>query len=196
MSPRHEAAFSWFEVIVLIAVLAVLATLAMPRITCRPVKGTMTQTLSNMKQLHLATHSMELDGIAERNTNRAWPGDTGGTFTNWTRQLVPAYLETKDFCKLLSAPGVRVPTSVLPTKMTEGALCIYAVRGESSGDVVFLTTANFTNTPQGGAALLKSAKPYGDTGFVVFRKGGDGATLQKGQAGHTNLIGTYAPLLE
>lgn len=156
----------------------------------------MTQTLSNMKQLHLATQSMELDGITTGNTNFGWPGDTGGTFTNWSRLIVPAYLGTNDFCKLLSAPGVVVPVGKMPTSMSQGAVLVYAVSGSSSGGAVFLTTANFTNGPQGGKPLKESAKPYGDKGLVVFRKGGDGTILLKNQATNTNLVGEYAPLLK
>jgi type II secretory pathway pseudopilin PulG len=197
MSPRRDAAFTWVEAMVAIAVIGVLLLLVLPSpffSRGRLVSGQKTQTLSNMKQLHLATQSMALDGVSERNTNLAWPGDTGGTFTDWMRQLVPTYLGTNDFCKLLSAPGVVYGTHC--RTMNEGALCIYAVRDESSDSTVFLTTANFTNTPLGGAPLLKSAKPYGDTGFVVFRKGGDGAILLKDRVGKTNIIGTWVPLLK
>ena len=192
---KQNAAFTWLEALVAIAVISVLILLILPFNGGGLEKGEKTQTLSHMKQLHLATQSMALDGLAARNTNLAWPGDTGGTFTNWMRHLVPEYVGTNDFCKLLSAPGVKVPEGALPAKMSEGALCIYAVRDDSPGTAVFLTTANFTNASQGGQPLQRSAKPYGNTGFVVFRKGGDGAILLKNQATSTNLVGTYAPLL-
>lgn len=199
MNSRLNAAFTWVEALVAIAVLSVLVILALPSSLfsggCM-VSGQKTQTLSNMRQLHLATQSMALDGVTDRNTNLAWPGDTGGSFSNWTRQIVPAYLGTNDFFKLMSAPGVAVRSGKLPTRMTDCALRVYAVTGEASGSFVFLTTANFTNTPHAGPPLQKDAKPYGDTGFVVFRKGGDGAILLKNQAAQTNLIGEYAPLLK
>jgi len=194
----QNAAFTWVEALVALAVIGVLILLVLPSPFFYHgglVSGQKTQTLSNMKQLHLATQSMAQDGWMETNTNPGWPGDTGGTFTNWMRRLVPAYLGTNDFCKLLSAPGVTVPAGNLPARMNEGALCIYGVSEASPDTVVFSTTANFTNSLGGSAPLQKSAKPYGDTGFVVFRKGGDGAILLKNQATSTNLIGTYAPLL-
>lgn len=191
-----DAAFTWVEAVVLLSVLAVLAIMALPATTFCGHRGQESQTLSNMKQLHLATQSMALDGETKRDASLGWPGDTGGTFTNWVRQIVPSYLGTNDFCKLMSAPGVLVSSGRFPVRMDSCALRAYAVTDEASGSFVFLTTANFTNTPQGGPPLRKDAKPYGDTGFIVFRKGGDGAILQRNQATQTNLIGEYAPLLK
>lgn len=195
MNPRSEAAFTWVELLVCIVVIAVLIALALPSGGGGLTKGTMTQTLSNMKQLHLATQTMVLDGETTADKSLGWPGDTGGTFTNWSRLLVPSYLGTNDFCKLLSAPGVIVPIGKVPASMREGALLVYAVSTNSPADTVFLTTANFTNGPKGGTPLEKTAKPYADKGFVVFRKGGDGAILLKNQATNAALVGSYAPLL-
>jgi len=39
-----------------------------------------------------------------------------------------------------------------------------------------------------------SAKPFGNKGFVVFRKGGDGGVYLPKQVGQTNLIGAFVPL--
>lgn len=197
MRPRHDAAFSWIEVIVLLAVLAILAALALPAVTHGfSCGGGMTQTLSNMKQLHLATQQMALDGVTAEDKSLGWPGDIGGTFSNWTRQIVPAYLGTNDFCKLLSAPGVVVPMGKIPTTLSQSAVLVYAVSSNSPANAVFLTTANFTNGPSGGTPLSDKIKPYGDKGFVVFRKAGDGAILLKNQATNANLVGSYVPLLK
>ncbi len=61
----------------------------------------------------------------------------------------------------------------------------YAVAENSSGDTVFLASANWTNY----SALTADGKPYGDKGFIVFRKAGDGAILLKKQFNNTNVIG-------
>lgn len=192
---RRESAFTWTELLVIVAVVTVLFFLALPKLVTggNMVKGQMTQTLSNMRQLQLATQTMALDGETQKNPALGWPGDIGGTFTNWARQLVPAYLATNDFCKLSSAPGVRVPNGAIPGG-DRVAFRVYAVDKSSSDATVFLTSANFTNTLSGGTPLDPKAKPYGDKGFVVFRRGGDGAILLKKQATNTNLIGDYAPL--
>lgn len=197
MNDRSHSGITITEVLVITVIgLVFLFYLARPAVITGLSSGQMTQTLSNAKQLHLATQQMALDGEAEGKTNLGWPGDTGGTYSNWVHQLLAGpYLTTNDFRKLMSAPGVIPPAGIIPTK-EQCALLAYAVRSNSSPETVFLTTANFTNTPSGGLPPLKNSKPYGDKGFVVFRKGGDGAILRPRQAGQTNLIGGYAPLLQ
>lgn len=158
-STHGEAAFSWIETVVAIVVICVLASFALPSITVGPVRGVGTQTLSNMKQLHMATEAMVQDGEITRNKSLGWPGETGGTFTNWSAQLVPAYLAGSNFCKLLSAPGKQVPIGKLPASMSASAILVYAVGADSPDHALFLSTANFTNGPQGGNALESSAQP-------------------------------------
>jgi hypothetical protein len=154
----------------------------------------MVVSLSNMKQLWLATKQMAQDGETSGNTNLGWPGDTGGSYTNWTAQIVKGgYLTTNDLRKMLSAAGCIVPPGRIPP-MNETAVRVYAVTKDSPGDAVFLTSANFTNTPTGGEALNPSAKPYGKRAFVVFRKGGDGCVYLARQVGKTNLIGSFVPM--
>lgn len=149
--------------------------------------------LSNMKQLQLATEQMALDRDSSGNTNIGWPGDTGGSFSNWVGQLVSeSYLSLNDLRVLLSAPGLTVSAKD-PLTNNRTALLVYAVSTNSPATAVFLSTANFTNTPTGGIVNHK-AKPYGNRGFVVLCKGSYGAILQSHQAGHTNIIGSYVPL--
>jgi len=193
---RGDFGFTWIELVVVIAIISILAFLALPAITGTTCGGPATQTLSNMKQLHLATQSAALDGMTMDNTNLGWPGDTCGTFTIWAKQLVPDYLSTNDFGKLLSAPGRRVPHGQMPAAMTEGAILVYAVSSNSPSEAVFLTTANFTNGPAGGQPLQEAAVPFGKKFFNVFRKAGDGAILLPKQVKDTNVIGSYVPLLK
>jgi len=200
---RHSArnsGITWIEVLVILIVVCALMMMALPRITAGPARGksVMTQSLSNMRQLQIATQTMVKDGVLKGNPNLKLPGDTGGKFSNWAESLVPAYLSTNAFCKLLCAPGKVVPSlDKIPT-MGESAILVYAVSEESSSNTVFLTTANFTNTPTGGTAPLPTARPYGDKGFAVFRTGGDGAIYRANQAGPANpyLIGAFAPLCQ
>lgn len=139
---------------------------------------------------------MAADGITNGNTNLGWPGDTGGSFTHWATTLVRENnISTIDFCKLLSAPGKVVPLDPFPAANTNGIL-VYAVGKKTPEDKVFLSTANFTNSPNGGFKLLANAKPYGDKAFAVLRKNGEGNILYGKQAGQTNLIGSYVPLCQ
>lgn len=199
MNNRRAAAFTWAEAIITLSVLAIVGTVFIPglynAIVYRHGWGA-TPLLSNMKQLHIATQQMALDGETTEDKSLGWPGDTGGTFTNWMTKLVPAYLGTNDFCKLISAPGVIVRRDYFPTNVQNRAVVLYAVSSNSAPETVFLTSANFTNTPKGGVPLLKAAKPFGTKGFVVFRKGGDGTVLDKKQVGDTKVIGAYAPPVE
>lgn len=178
-------------------IISVLTVLALPMIQRSLIRGCgSVQVLSNMKQLHLATQQMALDATTTSNSQIGWPGDIGGSFSNWTHQIVNGgYLGTNDLCKLLSGPGVVVRPDMVPVKNTT-AVRVYAATEDSVGSTVFLTSANFTNTPTGGLPPLANAKPYGDKGFAVFRKAGDGAILKAKQAGNTNLIGGFAPLCQ
>jgi prepilin-type N-terminal cleavage/methylation domain-containing protein len=195
MNPRDHAGFTLVEFIVCLVVIGVLILLVLSGVTgvVNRGGGPRTQTLRNMKQLHLATQQMALDGIVTTNLTRGWPGDIGGSFSNWTAQLLKGnYLSKSDLCECLSAPGVIVsPKDSLTTNHT--ALLLYAVTENSDGDAVFLSTANFTNSPTGGT-LNPSAKPFGDKAFIVFHKAGDGAILLAKQAGRTNSVGSYVPL--
>lgn len=150
MHLRPSAGISAVEIIVILVLLFFLGLLAMPAISCGPVSGVMTQSLSNMKQLHLATLQMALDRESEKNTNIGWPGDIGGSFSNWTAQLVKGnYLSREDLAKLLSASRVKVSANDSLTN-NRTAVLVYAVSEVTDGTAVFLSSANFTNNLTGG----------------------------------------------
>jgi len=188
---KRSSGFTLIELLVVISIIAILASLALPAITGALVRGQMTQTLSNCKQLHLASQQMALDATTTGDTNLGWPGDTGGGWAAWATNMVGgAYMSTNDFKKMISAPGV-VPTADTPGAPGKSALLLYVVNESSEGATTFLSTANFTNTASGGTAPLATAKPYGNKGYIVYRKAGDGSILQARQAGnaYTNIIG-------
>ena len=192
MNPRNQAGITLVEVLVIIGVIFVLWSLSIPAVTTGPSKSILTQSLSNMKQLHLTCFQMALDGETTGETNLGWPGHYT-SYGAWVTNVVPAYLSTNDFCKIVSAPGLIVPSGRLP-RMDATAIRLYAVGPESPTNAVLLTSANFTNTPTGGEALNSSAKPFGNKGFVVFRKDGSGSVMLPRQVGQTNIIGSFVPL--
>jgi hypothetical protein len=143
--------------------------------------------MSNGRQIYIANTQMALDAVTTGDTNLGWPGDIGGTNTAWSKwaeALVPAYMSTNDFSKMLTAPGLVRGTNTAINQASPSALSVYAVTDSSTMETTFITTSNFTN----GQALSSVAKPFGDKGFVVFKKGGDGAIFLKAQATNTTLL--------
>lgn len=201
---RHALrGFTLIELLVVISIIAILASLAIPAVTGALSRGQMTQTLSNMKQLHLVAQTMALDASTTGDTNVGWPGDMPTkTWAGWVTNAVPGYMKTNDMAKLLSAPGITVPANAVLSSLTPGqanngrAVILYQVSETNGSTTVMFSSANFTNSSQGGTALSGSSLPYGDKGYVVFRKGGDGAVLQARQVGQTftNIIGEFAPV--
>ncbi|CAN5769722.1 hypothetical protein BH09VER1_BH09VER1_45890 [soil metagenome] len=184
------------DIFIVIVVVVGLGWLAMPVIEVGPVKGgQQTQVLSNMRQLYLATQAAARDGGGNTDLPRGWPGDTGGDFAKWASSLVSGgYLSTNDLCKLLSAAGRLTPPGHLPLT-NDTAVLVYAAKASSPSNTVFLSSANFTNSPEGGLPITTNARPFGQKGFVIFHKAGDGVILQNRQVGtnYTNVIGGYVP---
>lgn len=196
-------AFTLIELLVVISIIAILAALALPAITGALARGQMTQTLSNMKQLHLVAQQMALDASTTGDTNVGWPGNLANkTWAGWISSAVPGYMKTNDMARLLSAPGITVPATANLSSLTAGAanngraIVLYQVAETNANNAVIFSTSNFTNSESGGTALTSSALPFGDKGYVVFRKGGDGSVLQARQVGNTftNIIGEFAPV--
>ena len=199
---RSLRGFTLIELLVVISIIAILASLAIPAVTGALSRGQMTQTLSNMKQLQLVAQTMALDATTTGDTNVGWPGDMAiKTWKGWISNAVPGYMKTNDMVKLLSAPGITVPPNAILEDLKAGpgregrAVVLYLVSETNNNNAVLFSTANFTNTLTGGEPLQSTSLPYGDKGYVVFRKGGDGAVLQSRQTGRgfTNVIGEYVP---
>lgn len=177
-------AFTVRELVVslaLVGVLLTLAALAVPSISCGPVKGRLTQVLSNMKQLHLATQQMTLDSqTADTPPNIRWTCTNGQPlkFAEWTNLLVRNnYLTKEDLTKLLKSPQSNKSTNVFT---------VYAVADLDSADTVLFATTNWL----GPHATKLGNSPFRTPGFVIFRKGGDGAILQPRQCQRMDIIGS------
>ena len=193
--PPPPAAFTWVELLVALSIVFFLFAVGLALVFQPKPMNQKVKMLSNMRQLYLATETMALDGTTTSNAALGWPGDTGGTFSNWARQLVDGdYLTPDDLAKLLSTPDLRTPRGRLP-QSNDHAVLAYAVRDASPGNTIFLTSVNFTNTPAGGLAPGTN-RPFGQSGFVIFHKAGDGTILAQRQAGDTNAVGDFVPLLK
>lgn len=186
MFPPRNDGFTWVEILILGALLLLLGLLALPA-PHSPDRAYMTLTLSHMKQLHGATEQMAEDGLTV-----GWPGDHGGTFTNWAAQLVPYYLSTNDFCKFLSIAAPAAPPIRLPVANTNG-IRVYAAGSNSPADTIFLATENVCNTPQ-GPYLDPNVRIFSQKGFVVFHRDGAGAILLPRQITNSAVVGSWVPL--
>jgi prepilin-type N-terminal cleavage/methylation domain-containing protein len=171
-------AFTLVELLVAIVIIAVLVFLALPRVTCGPVSGAMTGTLSNARQLHLATQTMALDTFSSGGDGMEW------TMMKSKGKTIPAslatyfdalvrnnYLSKADLQKLLTAPG-RSPAK---NALIAANICFkfFQVDEDSPPDQPLLVTANWQPTG------LTSDSPYGKKGFVVFTKGGSGGVYSR-----------------
>ena len=185
---KQITAFTLVELLVVISIIAILASLALPAITGALVQGQATQSLSNSRQLYVATFNMAADSTSTGDTNLGWPADTGGTWTAWATPLVGGgYMTTNDFCKMLSAPGIMRSTNTAIATAGSNALSVLNVGESSSMQMAFIRSANFV-TP--GTAPLPAAKPFGNKAFIVLRKGGDGSVFKGIQGTNTVIFAT------
>jgi len=194
-SRRAPEAFTLIELLVVISIIAILASLAIPAISSALVRGQMTQTLNNARQLTMATQSMSID-TSTAGSGASWTMNESNqvqTVSSFCAALANGnYLKYSDLAKLFSAPGVTVKgTNSDAFGATNIAFSIIKTEESSPADQLFLITRNW----QQPGILVASNAPYGDKGFIVFRKGGDGATYSRpSDATNPTAVGTNLSL--
>jgi len=196
------------ELLVVLFVLFVLASLAIPCCTPALVKGQMTQSLSNEKQIHLATFNMANDRITDKNSAIGWPGDlvASGTMackvTDFVKVLVKNdYLKPGDL-KIFASAGIKLFTdsdannfSATPGPGNNCAFTVFCVQESDASSAIFLSTINATlNVSNTTFVLDSNADPFRGKGYVVFHRGGDGSILNGKQAGRPAFQGTPCKL--
>ena len=183
---KTSSAFTLIELLVVIAIIAILAAFAVPALTKALAKGQMTGTVNNARQLYLAQFQMSNDGASSGDPTLAWPGDLAAppaTLAAYCDNLVTkGYLKAGDLSKLLNAPGASCTiTPGTPIALAgTSALKVWLVKDADAANAIFATTHNYTYDT--ALATTPPDVPYGTKGFIVFRKGGDGAVFTEGQA--------------
>lgn len=187
MRNLRTLAFTLIELLVVISIIGILAALAIPAVAGALVKGQLTGTLNNARQLQLATFNVNLENEAAGQPG-VWPGTNGAvTFTLW-RESLTNILSESDLRKMFSAPRVSV-TNVSAITMAQTAFNVYQVGNIEESGAIFVTTRNW-NAFTPAVAPTATSIPYGDKGVVVMRKGGDGQVFQQRFITNTNAVGT------
>jgi prepilin-type N-terminal cleavage/methylation domain-containing protein len=190
--PHSLRAFTLIDLLVVISIIAILASLAIPAVTGALTRGQMTQTLNNARQLHLQTQTMTIDSST---TGEGWSwtydGTNMGTVSSFLQALVDnKYLTDSELRKILTAPGV-IPPSGSGYNAGNIAFKIFATLDSDTSVNPFVVTKNWVSTQNG---LDPQAQPYGEKGFVLMRKGGDGSVFSRPMdAKSTNVFGTNTP---
>jgi len=189
---KRITAFTLVELLVVISIIAILASLALPSIVGALSRAQLTQALSNARQIHTATVMAVSSAASTGDTNFGWPGDvtTITTVQLFAKMLIDYdFLKAQDVGKVFTCSGMGGITTTTNSATVTAANCAFKVFPLTDGDAgvnVFLLTQNMVTF---GTAPTADSKPFGDKGFVVFRKSGDGAVYKNQQATNTNLLG-------
>jgi type II secretory pathway pseudopilin PulG len=186
--PKQSERVSAFTLIELLVIIAILAALAVPALTSALAKAQMSGTMNNARQLYLAQFQMANDGTSTGDPTLAWPGDLGAPPANLAAYcdllVSKGYLKAGDLGKLLNAPGATCTVTAGPPVALAGtsALKVYPVKDSDPAIAIFAASHNYVYD----TAIVGTDIPYGTKGFIVMRKGGDGAVFKGGQAKDTD----------
>lgn len=203
-STSYRHGFTRTELIVALVVVGVLIMVAIPAVVNLLHKGQLAQALKNASSIYLATFSMSTERVSETKDSNGWPGDlvASGTMqckvTDFVKVLVKNnYLKPRDSA-VFAAAGVTPfrgsdinQFSATPGPNNNCAFTIYCIQESDGANSIFISTINATlDVPNSTFTIKPNAQPFGDRGYVVFHRGGDGAICRPQQTTNTSLQGT------
>jgi len=207
---KRTKAFTLIELLVVIAIIALLAAILAPAVTKALLKGQVTQTMSNGRNMFVLLFSKDMDnplGLATSSGSAAWPESAP------TPPAQPFADSTEFFATLVTnaafnlsynffaATGIRPATTEQEFKdgQLRNAWCIVQdVDGSFKASSPVLFTQNIELTGK-DITQFKSvggpngdAKPYGEKAAVIVGYGGSAFSLDQDTALATNFnpVGT------
>ncbi|MDD5349356.1 MAG: hypothetical protein PHQ12_04010 [Chthoniobacteraceae bacterium] len=201
-SRRQSRRFIPAELVVALAVLAILVFLAVPFVSGMLLKGRLINSVSKTRFIHMAAMSMAADGVADKDPGLGWPGDLKAngriaTLSDYVSLLVRrGYFKPDELHSFFSDSGYKTYRGTL-TSGSDGVLSpaftdeycafkVFLVKDKDPSNTVFLETKNYAYDKDLSAP---KAKPFGVNGFVVSRKGGDVSFYKQDQAHSLREIG-------
>ena len=202
---KRKKAFTLIELLVVIAIIALLAAILAPAVTKALLKGQVTQTMSNGRNLFVLLFAKDMDnplGLVTASGGAAWPEQ--GQYADAT-----AFFETMvtnaSFnlsYNFFAATGVRAAQN--KTEFIDGTLRnVWAITEDVDGSFKasspVLFTQNITVQTDINAfdKLEPDARPYGERAAVVVGYGGSAIQLDQDTALGTNFnpVGTSSTFM-
>jgi prepilin-type N-terminal cleavage/methylation domain-containing protein len=201
---KFKRAFTLIELLVVIAIIALLAAILAPAVTKALLKGQVTQTMSNGRNLFVLLFSKQMDnplGLATSSGNASWPMSTGNVTYNdssaYFATLVTnsAFNLSYNFFIASGIPPAKDETEFVGNTL-HNAWCISLDvddRFKASSPVLFTQNINLTGKDLTQFVDLNAqAKPFGVKAAVVVGYGGSAFSIDQDTAIATNFnpVGT------